>query len=217
MRVSLHPQTTLLLLILVCLVGLFGCSSPQDGSALSANMNSAATVPTQTNAAVITGSSFQEDAIGDVLDGNYRKPTQKLPGIDIRSIQIESVGPDLKVVFTSNSDFPTTMPPDQSAVWHINACTPDGNRCCLFGAKVVRSEWIAYISEMTPPSNTYVKSPVIKGNELIVTLPHERLPEWMRKPFKWWASSEWNGNWEDRMPDEGRDILNAPTVPFPTP
>src|SRR5687767_3767658 len=115
-----------------------GCDSPPRPYN-STNVNSGAASPVRSGIPVAhAGSSVLErDAVGDVLDGDYRKPRQKLPGIDLASVKIESSGSDMTVTFTATSDFPYSLGADQSAVWHINACTPDGNHCCWFGAKVM--------------------------------------------------------------------------------
>lgn len=205
------------LCIIVFCLSLIGCGSPQSNSnSINNNGASSPTLPAPISSSpTVTGSSTQEDAVGDVRDGNYRKPKQKLSGIDLVSVKIESAGADLKVTFTANTDFPGSRPPNQSAIWDISACTPDRNRCCTFGSKVVEAEWLAYIFDMRTTRNTYVNVPLIRGKELIMILPYDKLPEWMRRPFKWWATSEWGGTWKDRIPDEGKDILNIPTVPFP--
>lgn len=164
---------------------------------------------------MIAGKSSRQDAAGDVRDGNYQRPRQTLPGVDLTSIRIESAGPSLLVTFTSSDDFPSSVAAGQSAVWTITACTPDGGQCCICGAKVVGNEWLAHVFDMRSARNTYVTPPIIRGKELIVECPRDKLPDWMSKPFKWWADSEWDGRWKDRIPNEGKDILNAPTVPFP--
>lgn len=213
MKLTTRTEVSLLLIILGSVSGFVGCSLPTGtGNARSSN-NSAP--PASNTPAPITGSSAQQDATGDVRDGNNQKPSQKLPGIDLTSTRIESAGSGLQITFTATNDFQATIPSDQSAVWHVNACTPDGNRCCILGAKVVGSEWMAYITETSSGRNTYVSPPVIKGKELLVTFPHDRLPNWMQAPFKWWAASEWNGKWEDRVPEEGKDIFDVTSIPFP--
>ena len=194
-----------------------GCVSPSlNRNSQRANPVSAPASPAPTsNPSGITGSSFQEDAAGDVRDGNHRKPGQKLPGIDLTRVRVESVESDLKVTFTSDSDFPAGLPADQSAIWQVTACTPDGSRCCMFGAKVIGDEWKTHVFTMNPAYNVYAGASQIRSGELIITIPQDKLPEWMGQPFKWWADSEWNGNWSDRVPDEGKEILSSPSVPFP--
>ncbi|MCA1627999.1 MAG: hypothetical protein LC742_08555 [Acidobacteria bacterium] len=213
MKLTKRIEISLLLIILISVSSLVGCGSLTTTSNTQPSNNSAVSV---SNTPVSgTGSSSQDDATGDVRDGNYQKPNQKLPGIDLAATRIESIGSDLKVTFTATNDFQVSIPSDQSAVWHVNACTPDGNRCCILGAKVVGSEWMAYITETSPVRNTYVSPPVIKGKELLVTFPHNKLPDWIQKPFKWWAASEWNGKWKDRIPEEGKDIFDVTSIPFP--
>jgi hypothetical protein len=215
MKPSDRMKVVSIYIYLACVICLIGCSSPASNSNVQTR-NDAPTSSTPTSQpSSITGNSSFEDGAGDVLDGNYRKPRQKLPGIDLANVSIEALGSDLRVTFAARSDFPDSLANDHSAVWHISACTPDGKRCCLFGAKAVGAEWIAYISEASKGSNTYLSQPVIQGNKLIITVPQDKLPNWMQNPFKWWADSEWNGTWADRVPDEGKDMFNAPTIPFP--
>jgi hypothetical protein len=109
--------------LLFCALVPAGCVSPSlNHNSQRANPASAPASPTPTsNPSRITGSSFQGDAAGDVRDGNHRKPGQKLPGIDLTRVRVESVESDLKVTFTSDSNFPAGLLPDQSAVWEVTA------------------------------------------------------------------------------------------------
>ena len=194
-----------------------GCFSPSpDRNSPTANpATTQASRASTSNPAKITGSSFQEDAAGDVRDGNHRKPSQKLPGIDLTRVSIEAVESDLKITYTSGSDFPVSAPSDESAVWEVTACTPDGSRCCMLGAKIIGAEWKTHVFTLEPAYNVYAGTSLIRGRELVVSIPQDKLPEWMGRPFTWWADSEWNGNWSDRVPDEGKEILSSPSVPFP--
>jgi hypothetical protein len=212
----MKPKITAVALLFYAGVSV-GCVSPSlDRNAQGANQASASASPTSTpSPSRITGSSFQDDAAGDVRDGNHRKPSQKLPGIDLTRVRIDAVGPNLNVTFTSASDFPAGLPPDQTAVWEVTACTPDGGRCCMFGVKAIGADWKTHVFTMEPAYNVYAGSSQVRGGELFLTVPQDKLPEWMGQPFKWWADSEWNGNWSDRVPDEGKEILSSPSVPFP--
>lgn len=214
MELPIRTKVRSILLSLGCMSNLIGCAPPPAATDnTQPNSNSPATVSPAP--AAIIGSSSQEDAIDDVRNGNYQKPQQELPGIDLTATTIESVGVNLKVTFKSSSSFPATIPVAQSAVWTITACTPSGDQCLICGAKVIGNEWLTYLFDMSSARNTYVSPPVLKGNELMVELPRDRLPGWMQRPFTWSADSEWNGIWKDRIPDTGEGILNAPTIPFP--
>lgn len=85
----------------------------------------------------------------------------------------------------------------------------------MFGAKVIGADWKTHVFTLDPAYNVYAGTSLIKGRDLIVTIPQDKLPEWTGQPFRWWADSEWNGRWSDRVPDEGKEILNPQTVPFP--
>lgn len=201
---------------LVIALFLTGCSSSSMISTDSKNASgSVSSLADSSPSTTIRGEVFQEDASGDVVDGNYKKPRNSLPGVDLIGVRLEATGSDLRVTFTSKDNFPDRLAADQSAVWHITACTPDGKQCCLFGAKLVGSERIAYISEFNPPTNSYLQSPIINGKEMIVVLPSSKFSSVLRQPFKWQAFAEWGGIWEDSVPDEGKETLNPKTIPFP--
>ncbi len=101
--------------------------------------------------------------IRDQFAAHDRKPRQKLPGIDLTGVKVESDGSNIKVTFAANSNFPVSMSSDQSAVWHVHACAPDGNQCCFFGAKSIGTDWKAYVFDMGPARNTYIDAPVIES------------------------------------------------------
>lgn len=195
----------------IYLCGIIGCSYSRNE-----NTNSAPSKPAaSSHPARLTGSSFQSDPSGDVRDGNDVKSKQMLPGADLTNVKLEAVDSGLSITFTASSEFPQSGAGNQSAIWSINACTPDGNRCLSISAKVVGSEWMAFTFDMKTSRNTYISAPTIKGKDLSITVAQDKLPDWMSQPFKWRADSEWDGKWKDQVPDEGKDILNPPTVPFP--
>lgn len=189
--------------VFVCIV--CGCNSVQRNSNI---------LNTQTPQPVSRISS-ETDHVGDVDNGNKRKLREKLPGIDLTNARIESFDLGYKLTLTASSDFPITMPTDEAAVWQATLCAPNGDRCCLVGAKIVEREWMAYIFEMTPGRNIYIDKPVVAGNVLVVSVPSDKLPDWARNPFNWWVVSERQEGWKDRIPDAGKDFLNAPTISFP--
>jgi hypothetical protein len=167
--------------------------------------------------AQITRSAFFADPAGDVRDGNHQKPSLKLPGADLIKTTVETVGPDLTITFTTDGNFQAAIPSGQSAVWTVTACNQEGNGCCILGAKQMGGEWLTYLFEMSTSRNSYLSKPAVSGNRLTVTARLEELPATMRGAFRWSARSEWDGRWRDRVPDEGGEWLNPPTVPFPQP
>ena len=218
MKLAIATKFGLISLIALWIFGLIGCLSTDNVNRTetnSSNKSAEAASTAKSNSTPIKGRSVEKDISGDVRDGDYRKPRQEIPGIDLVNVELVSVESDLQVTFRSSSFMPKSAPNDEGGVWHVTACTPDGNQCCFFGAKVLAAEWKAYIFDMETARYTFVGAPIVRGNDLIVTLPNDKLPKWMGRPFKWWADSEWEGTWSDRVPNEGKDLLNGPTVPFP--
>lgn len=196
----------------VIVLAIFISRSDRDYQRSSTRTQLGTTTTVQTQP---TQSAFIEDPAGDVRDGNHQKPSQKLPGTDLSKTTIETAGPNLTITFTVHGNFQEAIQPGQSAVWTVTACNQDGHGCCIVGAKQIGGEWLTYVFDMSTSRNTYLSKPTVSGSQLTVTAKLEELPTTMRSSFRWFAESEWDGKWRDRIPDEGNDFLNSPTVPFP--
>lgn len=166
-------------------------------------------VPTVTPAPIAALLVSEDDAYNDVIDGDGRKPSTTLPGIDLVAVQLEKTGSEIKATFKASNPFPGRLPSGTSAIWQISICGADGNKCNLLGAKLIASEWTAFIYDMTTNRNLYVQKPTVSGNNLSVGFPLSDLPN-LRMPSNWWADSEYNGKWEDRVPDKNEAKFPAP-------
>lgn len=177
-------------------------------------------IPKPTAPARVIGSELESDPAGDVRDRDDVKLKQPLPGLDITSVRLEGVDSGLKITFSASTDFPKSLPRDQSAIWGITACTPGGKHCLTIDARVREVSWQGTVFDMTANRNIYIDPPAINGKDLIIKVDVEKLPDWMRQPFEWSADSEWSigrSRWNDHVPDLGSDILNPPSFTFPKP
>lgn len=143
----------------------------------------------------------QSDDANDVADGNGRRPPTMLAGIDLVGVQLEKNGSEMRATFKANTAFANSLASGTSAIWQISICGADGNKCNLLGAKLIGSEWTAFVYDMTTNRNVYVQEPTVTGNTLVVSFPLRNLPN-LRIPSNWSATAEYDGKWEDRVPNK---------------
>lgn len=168
------------------------------------------TISVQPAPARIIDSSTEADAEGDVRDEKGIKLKHPLPGIDLVAVKLERVKSGLKITFTASAAFPKSLPQDQSAIWGMTACSKDGKRCVNIDGKVKGSSWQTTVSDLKGNRNVYIDPPTFDGKNLVITVGIEKLPDWMLKPFDWWANAEWKNKWKDRVPELGKDTTTAP-------
>ena len=150
----------------------------------------------------ISNIAFQKDGINDVTDGNNKKPSKILNGIDLKETRLEIVDSVLTVTFESNTEIPRNLPTGESSVWEIKIWNKDKTQGYQLGAKVAGSEWFVFIFNLKTFNNIYVEKPSISGNKLTANFPLSNLPN-LEPPFSWSAASEYDGKWSDRIPDNG--------------
>lgn len=151
----------------------------------------------------VSVSASHKDAAGDVADGDGRKPPTKLGGMDLVGVQLELVESSLKVTFEANDPIPTSIPAGASALWQVEAWSKDGSQGYYLGAKLVGSEWQAFVFDLKTATNVYVQNPSAGGRKLIANFPIGQLPD-LAPPFTWSAATEYDGKWGDKVPDEGK-------------
>jgi hypothetical protein len=204
-------EKTKAVIIIWSLMTLLNCALPSDNRNREANSSASrkeSSTPGTTAAPVVTPAPTavpiavsQSDDANDVADGNGRKPPTKLAGIDLMAVQLEKTNSEMIATFTANTAFAHSLPSGRSAIWQISICGADGNKCNLLGAKLIGSEWTAFVFDMTTNRNVYVQKPTVTGNTLVVSFPLSNLPN-LRIPSNWWAAAEYDGKWEDRVPNK---------------
>jgi hypothetical protein len=142
-----------------------------------------------------------------VADGDGRKPPTKLSGADLVGVRLELAESHLTVTFEATDPIPTNVPAGASALWQVEAWSKDGSQGYYLGAKLVGSEWQAFVFDLKTATNVYVKSPSVSGKRLVANFPLSRLPN-LAPSFTWSGVTEYDGKWSDKVPDEGK-------APFP--
>jgi hypothetical protein len=144
-----------------------------------------------------------KDGVNDVADGNGSKPPTKLNGVDLTSVQLEMADSDLKVTFEAHDPFPTSIPAGKSVLWQVEAWSQDKAQGYYLGIKLVESKWYVFIFNLKTYTNEYVQSPSVSGKKLVASFPLRQLPN-LAPSFTWSATSEYDGKFRDKIPDEGK-------------
>lgn len=151
----------------------------------------------------ISNTASQKDGINDVADGNGRKPPTKLNGVDLVGVQLGMTESELNVSFEANEPIPTSIPAGTSMLWQVEAWSKDKTQGYYLGAKLVESKWYVFIFNLKTYTNEYVSNPSVSGKKLVASFPLRQLPN-LAPSFTWSATSEYDGKWRDKIPDEGK-------------
>jgi hypothetical protein len=198
--------------VYIVLAGVFlitsNCTTSSDVKNDS-NMNNYASVNKPSPSPFeISSTASQEDGINDIADGDGRKPPTKLNGIDLIGVQIEMTDSDLKVTFEANDPIPTIIPVGKSALWQVEAWSKDKTQGYNLGAKLVESKWYVFIFNLKTATNEYVQNPSVSGKKLVANFPIKQLPN-LARSFTWSVTTEYDGKWRDKIPDEGEASFPA--------
>lgn len=164
--------------------------------------STAASRDTTARAEPLKGSAGLKDRTGDVRDGDGRRPRGNLSEIDLVEVIVEYAGSDLQITHVVDGLLPSSYPVPDSAIWTVTACSPDGNECVSFDIRCIKN-WSAYWWSVGNAYQHKVKDPEVYMHRFITRFPLDQLPAFIKKPFKWRASSERNTDrrYNDRVPD----------------
>ena len=189
------------------------CSTAtEEKPANRANPSSASPSSAEAASSPLQGSATQKDKSGDVKDGDGRRPRERLTEIDLVEVKLEYVGSDLQITYVAAGDLPRSYSEPNSAIWTVTACSPDGNECAVFEVRLIGEQWSA---DWWPVSNTKihkVNSPTAGNERIISKYPLDQLPSFIKKPFKWRASSERSTDkrYNDHVPDNDEKFVGFP-------
>jgi hypothetical protein len=181
----------------------------QPGVGNGTNVSNSAPVNRQTPPPpALSGTASQKDGTNDVADGDGRKPPANLGGVDLVNMQLQIVESNLQVTFESSDPLPSSIPAGASTLWQVEVWSKEGSQGYYLGAKLVGSEWQAFIFNVKTATNMYVQSPSVSGKKLVANFPLSQLPN-LGSTFTWSAVSEYDGKWGDEVPDEGKASFPA--------
>jgi len=217
----------LIVLILAYLALVAGCADEEATSTdlihmLEAITTTTAPTVTSTTAHSTTmetipfpvGEATLADPEGDVASPDGKKPSADKG--DLVSVLMVVANDELVVRFVNSAPLPTesgTSPlgGDEHILWYIQTTVADGSWQYQLGVSLIGYDWTASICDFKAapgaPSNVYVDTPIISGNEIIAVYPLWRVVD-LFEATHWWAGTEWSQGWtryEDTVPDDGAD------------
>ena len=117
------------------------------------------------------------------------------------------VGAATFVTFRTADSIPKTLPAGKSALWQVSVWNKEKTQGYKLGIKLVDSKWFVFVFDSTSLKQINLTDPEIDGNKLIAKFPMSNLPK-ITNSFTWFADSEFDGKWSDRIPNSGEINFN---------
>lgn len=177
-------------------------SSPTPSADASSPAPSSPTPSPSEPAVDLTGDAALTDPVGDVTGEAGDAEPDGPSAADVATVALSGDGRDLAVEMTLAGDVPTG---GESVLWSVELWA-DNARAYTVSFQQVGTRLFAAVFDWSDESQQELENDAaqLDGRTLSALVPADLVPD-LTGDVSWWASTQRDGGYEDRIPDAGAD------------